>query len=210
MGNRARIRVVVPCLLVLMTLLAGCGGSAAQNSGTPTASNGGNTPTTSKSKPTGFFTIDNAFCNKIVTLSEASSIMGATATIERTSPGSTDPSAGGKAGGSCNYEVKPYHAAVFIAFFPFSSSASISTIASAMTANPDFKGKISSIDGLGDKAQFVVNPLPAPLNIVQYHLMIQYGSVLMDVVNPGTNGVQDNSKALDQLKQVAQLALGRM
>ena len=54
-----------------------------------------------------------------------------------------------------------------------------------------------------------VNPISST-SLIQYHLMVKYGSALLDVVNPGVNGVKDASQAQEQLEQVARTVLGRL
>jgi hypothetical protein len=124
----------------------------------------------------------------------------------RVSGGSTETDGDG---GSCNYEVSTLHAVVFVAFFPFVAGATTDDIAKSITGNPDFAGKISDVSGLGDSAKFIVNPIPG-LNVTQYHLMVTFGTALMDVVNPATNGVKDDDKAREQLEQVARTVLSRL
>ena len=112
-------------------------------------------------------------------------------------------------GGTCTYEATAFHAVVFVAFFPYVAGTTLDPVVAAITSNPDFGGKVSDVGGLGDSAKFIVNPIPNTA-LVQYHLMVQFGTALMDVVNPGTNGVKDASKAQEQLEQVARTVLGRL
>ena len=212
MSLRVFARVAIPCLLVIMLFLAGCAGpgvviGATPTPGTVTPSGGGaHTPTGGGNKPTGTLTIDQAFCERILTLSEASQIMGAEAKSIRVMPGTTAPD---EDGGSCNYEATAYHAVVFVAFFAFAAGASLDQVSAAITSAPGFAGKVTAVSGVGDAAKFIVNPIPST-SLIQYHLMVKYGSALLDVVNPGVNGVKDASKAQEQLEQVARTVLGRL
>jgi hypothetical protein len=196
-AGTARSRVAAFSLVLCAALwVAGCGGSSG-------ATSGGNTP------PAGTATVahtakaptltDSASCEKLMSLSEANQIMGATATTIRVVASDEED------GGSCNYETQPFHATVFVAFFA-SAGVSLQAASAAITGNPKFAGTTSAVTGVGDQALFIVNPIPGT-SITQYHLMVTVGTLLMDTVIPSSQ--PDNNTALSRLKQVAQLVLSR-
>jgi len=186
-------------LAVLLTLLlAGCASTTTGGSGAGSTTGSGSTKTGHTPKAPD--KIDAALCAKIMTLDEANKIMGVSANNIRVINTSDEDGVGG----SCNYETAPFKAAVFVAFF---AKAGAADPAAALTSNPEFKGTVTPVSGLGDKAQFIVNPIPGT-GITQYHLFVTAGTLLIDTVIPVTQ--PSNDTALSRSKQVAELALSRL
>lgn len=192
-------RTMILAGFAIIFLVSACGGTSTPSTGSKPPASSTNVPTVAKSKPTGVPAISDAFCNTILTKSEASQITGTQVNNERTITTAH--------GGSCNYEFAPYKAAVFVAFFPGSANT-LDLQTSALTSNPNFKGTVTKIDGVGDAAIFIVNPLTS--SITQYHLSVAYGALFLDFVIPNNTVGSSDAVALSQLKQVAALVLGRL
>jgi uncharacterized protein YceK len=183
--------------LLLALWLTGCSSATTGGSGGSTTGSGS---TTTGHTPKAPAKIDAALCAKVMTLDEANKIMGVTATNIRVINSSDEDGAGG----SCTYETAPFRAAVFVAFF---ANAGPVDPAAALTSNPEFKGTVTPVSGLGDKAQCIVNPIPGT-GLAQYHLFVSAGTLLIDTVIPVAQ--PSNDTALSRSKQVAQLALSRL
>lgn len=108
-------------------------------------------------------------------------------------------------GGSCNYETAPYKAAVFVAFLP--SAGGLQPIANAITSEPGFAGSVTPVSGIGDQAFEIVNPIPNT-SIIQYHLMVADGGVILDITVP--NSSAGAAAIFAKLTQIAQLEIGRL
>ena len=183
--------------LLLALWLTGCSSTTTGGSGGSTTGSGS---TTTEHTPKAPDKIDADLCAKVMTLDEANKIMGVTATNIRVINSSDEDGVGG----SGNYETTPFHAAVFVAFFANAGSVDP---AAAITSNPEFKGSATAVSGLGDKAQFIVNPLPGT-GLTQYHLFVSASTLLIDTVIPVAQ--PSNDTALSRAKQVAQLVLSRL
>lgn len=186
--------------LALSVAIAACG---AGSSGGSSSSGASPTQTAAPVKPTKVPTIDAAFCAHIMTLIEANQMTGFSATNIRVQQTSDNN------GGSCNYESKPYYATVFLAFFPSGGGASaLQAVGSQITqANP--AAKVTTISGLGDQAIAIVNPIQGI--VTQYHVMVIYGAVMIDVVNPGKNVPSGgDSAAIAALTNIARQAISRV
>ncbi|MBA3823004.1 MAG: hypothetical protein H0X24_03745 [Ktedonobacterales bacterium] len=196
--------------LVPVSVLAAvlCFFTACATGGTSTGNSGGGTPATTpqptkavKTKPQGPITIDLALCERILSKTEAGQITKTTITNIHVI---TD-SSGGDGGGSCNYETAPLKAAVFVALFP-GGAAALQGEQTQLQNEPDFKGSITPISGLGDAAIGIVNPITAGL--IQYHVSVAYGTLFIDCVLPKSS--VGDAASIDQLKQVAQLVVDRI
>jgi hypothetical protein len=183
--------------LPLALSLTGCSSTTIGGSSGSTTGSGS---TTTGHTPKAPDKIDADLCARVMTLDEANKIMGVTATNIRVIDSSDEDGVGG----SCNYESAPLKAAVFVAFF---ANAGAADPAAALTSNPEFKGTVTPVSGLGDKAQFIVNPLGVG-GITQYHLFVTAGTPLIDIVIPVTQ--PSNDTALSRSKQVAQLVISRL
>ncbi len=188
--------------LALSVAITACGAGSSGGSG---ASGASPTQTAApKVKPTKVPTIDAAFCTHIMTLAEASQMTGFSATNIR-----VQKTSGGGDGGSCNYEAKPYYATVFLAFFPSGGGATTLQSIGAKITQENPQAKVTTISGLGDQAIAIVNPIQGVL--IQYHVMVIYGAVMIDVVNPGqyipSGG---DSAAIATLTTIAQQTVSRV
>lgn len=199
-GNRAKMLAVAAALCGSLALTA-CGstGGGTSTTGNPTGGQSAQPTATTKPahKPTWPLTINQAFCDNLMSVSESGQIMGAAVTADRViSTGDT---------GSCNYETAPYKAAVFVAFLP--SASGLQAIANAITSTPGFAGTVTSVSGIGDQAIQIVNPIPNT-TIIQYHLMVADGGVILDITVP--NSSAGAATVFGKLTQVAQLEIGRL
>lgn len=187
------------CGLALSVAITACGAGSSGGGGSPTQ-----TAAPVKVKPTTVPTIDAALCTRIMTLAEAGQMTGFSATNIR-----VQKTSGSDAGGSCNYEAKPYYATVFLAFFPSGGDAAALQSIGAKITQENPQATVTPISGLGDQAIAIVNPIGGVLT--QYHVMVIYGAVMIDVVNPGkylpSGG---DSAAIATLTQIARQAVSRI
>lgn len=203
--SAARVKKPIPVFaLALCTILwlTGCAGPSGVSGGN---SGGGNTAAataTTAHTPKDVKIKDAASCSQFMSLEEANQIMGDKATNIRVIASNDDE----EEGGSCNYETVPFKATVFVAYFP-AAGPTVAVAAKSITGAPGFKGTVTDISGVGDKAIFIVNPIPST-SIVQYHLMVGAGTLLIDCVIPKNQ--PDDNTALNRLKQVAQLVISRL
>jgi len=196
---RVRCFVPVSFLATVLVLYAACApGTTTGNIGGTPSTSGGQPTTIVKTKPTGPVKVDQALCDRLISKAEAGQITQTTVASIRVI--ATDE------GGSCNYETAPFKAAVFVAFFP-GGAAAVQAEQDRLKSEPDFKGTVTSIGGLGDSAIAIVNPLPGT-SIIQYHISIAYGTLFIDCVLP--KSAAGDTAAIAQLKQVAQLVLDRL
>jgi hypothetical protein len=114
----------------------------------------GSGSTTARHTPKALDKIDADRCAKVMTLGEANKIMEANAANVRVLD-STDEDG---VGGSCNYETSPFQAAVFVVVFANANAGSIDP-AAEISSNPEFKGAVTPVSGLGDKPSSSSIPL---------------------------------------------------
>lgn len=200
--NRNRTKTLAIAVALCGSLaLAACGssGGGSSTSGNQTGGQSGAPTATAKPahKPTWPLTINQAFCDGLMSVTEAGQIMSAAVKTDRVI-------ATGE-GGSCNYETAPYKAAVFVAYMP--SAGGLQSIANAITSEPGFAGSVTPVSGIGDQAFEIVNPLPNT-SIIQYRLMVADGGVIFDVVVP--NSSAGSAAVFAKLTQIAQLEIGRL
>ncbi len=199
-GNRTKMFAIAVALCGSLALAAcASSGGGSSTTGNPTSGQSGAPTATAKPahKPTWPLTINQAFCDGLMSVTEAGQIMNAAVKTDRVI------SAGDV--GSCNYETAPYKAAVFVAFLP--NSGDLHAIANSITNEPGFSGSVTPVSGIGDQAFEIVNPLPNT-SIIQYRLMVAYGGVIFDVVVP--NSSAGSAAVFAKLTQVAQLEIGRL
>ena len=199
-GNRTKMLAVAVALCGSLALAA-CGPSGGGTS-TPGNSTGGQsgapTATTKPAhKPTWPLTINQAFCDGLMSVTEAGQIMSA--------PVKTDRVISASDGGSCNYETAPYKAAVFVAFLP--NAGDLHALANTISSEPGFAGSVTPVSGIGDQAFELVNPIPNT-SIIQYHLMVADGGVILDITVP--NSSAGAGAIFPKLTQIAQLEIGRL
>lgn len=196
--NLNAIRLIPMCVLtVVLSLVTACasGGSTASNGGSSTIT--APQPTTVKTKPQSMVKVDQALCDRILSLTEAGQITQTTVMNDRVITTA--------AGGSCNYETAPYKAVAVVTFSPGGITL-LQGIQTALQNQPDFKGSITPITGLGDAAIAVVNPLT--VGLIQYRVIVAYGVVLINCVLP--NSAAGDSTSISQLKQIAQKVVDRL
>jgi hypothetical protein len=204
-GSRTRFLSISTLILILGLGMAACSSGGTTGSTTPNGTPGANatqTPPKPSAKPTALPTIDAAFCAKVLSLSEANRYTGFSAANIRVTTNKSG------VGGSCNYESSAFKATVFMAFLPNAGSNAIQE-AGAQIAQANPQAVVTPVNGLGDSAISVVNPLPGLGT--QYHLFLAYGAVMIDVVNPGlyvpTGG---DSAALAALTTIARVVISRL
>lgn len=199
-GNRTKMLAVAVALCGSLALAAcsSSGGGSSTTGNSTGGQSGAPTATTKPAhKPTWPLTINQAFCDGLMSVTEAGQIMNAAVKTDRViSTGE---------GGSCNYETAPYKAAVFVAFLP--GAVGLQAIANSITSEPGFAGSVTPVSGIGDQAFEIVNPLPNT-SIIQYRLMVADGGVIFDVVVP--NSSAGSAAVFAKLTQVAQLEIGRL
>lgn len=202
MSKSRSLSIALLSIVALTSVLTACGstnigGSTTGGGSTTNGPTATNTPAPA-TKPTSLPKVDAAFCGRILTLGEATSIMGKQQATNIRVVGDDE-------GGSCNYEYSAAKSVVSIALFP--GATGVDAIANNLKSNPNFAGTVTTVNGVGDDARFVVNPIPNT-TIVQDHLFVIYGAVLFDCFDP--NVTVDNDTELNKLKQVIQLALSRI
>jgi len=203
----SRMKKPLPVFALALALcavlwLTGCAGPSGVTGGNSGGSGNTAAATATSHTPRNVKITDAASCSQFMSLDEANQIMGEKAANIRVSASNDDESDSG----SCNYETLPFKATVFVAYFP-GSGPTVEAASKAITGHLGFKGTVTDISGVGDKAIFIVNPIPST-SIVQYHLMIGAGTLLIDCVIPKNQ--PDNNTALNRLKQVAQLVISRL
>lgn len=202
-------RQALLALMVCISLaVAACGGGA-----TAGAPNGGGAATpaptaTVKPKPSAVPKITVAFCQNIMTVAQANTIM------HPPTPATTirvDAPASG--GGSCNYEYRPFHSVVSIVFGPtvIDTSNPQAFFATAdkqipQSANATFTP--TPVSGVGDAAQFLTIVF-ASLPIKMASLQVIYGKIGFTCDN---FDVQGSSFATQQtyLTQVCQQYISQL
>ncbi len=214
--RKFRIFVILAAVLGISLAATACGAAGSSAGGSGGTGNGGGTSgsgtssggsTVTKSKPTSVPTITLAFCQKILTVSEANQIMHPTtaATTIR-----IDSNANG---GSCNYEYAPYRSVLTIAFFPYAGQDPAQALSAAANQLANVQGATvttTNISGVGDAALFVTSAISVQgLNRKADGVDVIYGAVLFSCGNFNVGSSPDSTQ-LSALKQVAQLVISRM
>ncbi len=143
-------------LLACMLLLAACAGTgtAASTTNTPAATSAPATAT-AKPKPTGVPQITQAYCQQVMTVDEANSMMQPAIPATTIAVGSSDT------GGSCNYEASKTNFVLIIYFEEWKGPVPIPqsdiTAALAQAAGlPDLTvNAFTTVDGIGDQAAYL-------------------------------------------------------
>jgi hypothetical protein len=203
--NHIARRVPLVALALCAALwLAACsstvGGTTNGGPSTPGAS------ATTEHTSSGPIKVSAEFCNRVMTLAESNQIMSAKAANIRVISTDEEGDSENNGGGSCNYETLPFKATVFVSFFP-GTGPQIQAAAKAISGTPGFKGTVAQVTGVGDEAQFIVNPIPNT-NITQYHLFVKAGTLLFDVAIPSAQ--PDAGTAQNRAQQVAKLVISRL
>lgn len=208
--KRYQTIAIVMVALCVSLLLAACGGASTGpgGSGGPQVTT---QPTAAHPKPQGMPTIDMAFCQKILTLAEANSIMQP-ATAANTIRIDHGPTAS-----SCNYEYAQFKSDVTITFMPFAGSnpqqaldAAASQITSKTANIPNAKITTSKVSGLGDAALFVATSVSVQgFNFHDVGLDVVDGKLIIVCANFRA-GTSPDATQLGYLKQVAQLVINRI
>jgi hypothetical protein len=208
--KRYQTIAVVLVGLCASLLLAACAGPSTGSSG-PGGSQATTQPTVAHPKPQSMPTIDMAFCQKILTIAEANSIMkpSTAANAIRIDHGPT--------GGSCNYEYAQFKAVVTITFMSFNGSdpqqtldAAASQIASKTANIPNAKTTTTKVSGIGDAALFVATS--ASIEGIALHdvgLDVIDGKLFISCANFRAGSSPDSTQ-LSYLTQVAQLVVSRI
>lgn len=210
--KRFQRQVALTLMVCVALAVAACGGGA--TAGSPNGAGGGGSSTapapaaTVKPKPTAIPKITVAFCQNIMTVAQANTIM------HPPTPATTirvDAPASG--GGSCNYEYKPFHAVVSIVFGPTIIDASNpqAFFAAADTQIPQSTNATitpTPVSGVGDAAQFLTIVF-ASLPIKMASLQVIYGKIGFTCDN---FNVQGSSFATQQtyLTQVCQQYISQL
>ena len=208
------------CLACMALCAVGCAApSPAQSSQLPPQATP--TPTTQptatpRPKPTTVPTVTMAFCQQMLSVTQANQI---------TNPPTAATSIRVQSslqGGSCNYEYAPLHDTISILFVAY-PGGSLSSLANQALHSTFANGKVTTaepISGLGDQAYFgaVTGSLSfsgITIKQKQQTLYVVDGSVVFLVsaglVN-GAGGIGNvsDAQALDEFKQVALLALAQL
>jgi hypothetical protein len=199
--TRTHRMLVALVFIGLFTLtITACGGTSTGSVGTPT---GGIPPATStpKAKPTGVPKVTTAFCQGLLSISDANSIMkpptAATTIRIDTSP----------IGGSCNYEYASFKSVVSVNFLPY-RGGSLSALASQLTATPGAKVTTTPVSGVGDQALFVAATLTS-VSLRQDYLDVVDGAIVLQCFNPNVGSASDASQQA-ALTQVCQQVIARL
>lgn len=208
------------CLACMALCAVGCAApSTAQSSQRPPQATP--TPTTQptatpRPKPTTVPTVTMAFCQQMLSVTQANHI-----TTPPTAATSIRVQSSSQ-GGSCNYEYSPLHDTISILFVTY-PGGSLSTLANQALHGAIPNGKVTAeepISGLGDQAYFgtVRGSLSfsgITISQKQQTLYVVDGSVVFMVsaglVN-GAGGIGNvsDAQALDDFKQIALLVLAQL
>lgn len=206
-------------VLTGMLALAACGGTASTNAGTtksstPHASGTTTAPTaTAKPKPTGAPAITMAFCQSVMTVDEANSIM-TPATPATTIDAASDSS--GNAGGSCLYYSTGPNIVLSLLFADWSGPVPIpqQDIANLLTQYAGIPGmtvnSANAISGLGDQAEYIAATSTTSDGTVTFHILyVLDGKVLTGCSAAGLNSAAP-AGTQNQLQQCAAQVVGRL
>jgi hypothetical protein len=213
--KHARARIILALLVCLCLFVAACspGGTSAA-SGTPVGTSA-TTAQPTKPKPTALPQMTIAFCQSILTVSEANQIMKAphTATAIRIDA----PPSGG---GSCNYEYASYKAIVSMVFVnvipagtTFTADAIAAHIQQSASGVQGAKITTQPVSGVGDAAVFAAGSATLAGQPYKFDALdIAYGRVFFDVnialLGPDAASASD-SVLLASFTQIAQLVTSR-
>jgi hypothetical protein len=204
------ILVVGLCVSLIMSA-CGAPSSGSGAPGGPSASQPNAQPTVARPKPQSMPTLDLAFCQKILTIAEANSIM------KPATPATTIRIDHSSDGGSCNYEYAQFKSVVTITFLPFSGGDPqqvLDTAASQITSKtaniPNAKVSTTKVSSVGDAALFVT--AAASVQGITFHdvgLDVVYGKLFISCANFRAGSSSDATQ-LGYLTQIAQLIVGRI
>lgn len=214
--RKLRVFVILAAVLGISLVAAACGAGASGSTGNGAGGNGGGTSgsgtssggsTVTKSKPTSVPTITLAFCQKILTVSEANQIM------HPATPATTIRIDSNANGGSCNYEYAPYRSVLTVAFLPYTGNDPAQALGAAANQLANVKGATvttTHISGVGDAALFVTSAISVQgINRKSDGLDVIYGAVLFSCGNFNVGSSPDATQ-MSALKQVAQLVVNRL
>jgi hypothetical protein len=171
---------------------------------------------TPRPKPTKVPTITLAFCQQILSVTQANQI-----TNPPTAATSIRAQSSSK-GGMCNYEYSPLHDTISLLFTLY-PGGSLSTLANETLQGSILNGKVTAeepVSGLGDQAYFgtatgSLSFSGISISEKQQTLFVLDGSVIFAVsaglVN-GAGGIGNvsDAQALDEFKQIALLILAQL
>ncbi len=164
MKSYRKLAVLVVGLCAALSLAACAETSAASgntgntgNTGTPVAKLAAATatPKPAKPKPTGVPHITEAYCQQLMTVSEANSLM------QPTTPATTIVATSSDNGGACNYQASPANFPLIIYFFQWTGPVPIpqndiaAALAQATGASNIKVGTFKTVNGIGVQAAYM-------------------------------------------------------
>lgn len=210
-----RFRPGVFLAMILMFLLAACGGTASSSNGGSSGGSTSSAPTattqptaTPKAKPSAVPMTTVPFCEGLVSFAEANQALSPPAAIVNVVPGnSTDAS-------TCQYISAPGHVPLLLTFLAFPAGTQMSTYANEAAAKNYAGATISTshaVSGVGDQAWFLAGAESSGgLSAHADALYVADGSIVIIVENFNINGASPIGSTDDATVQSEFVQLGNL